>query len=134
MKGRFSREFWLKLGLIGLFIFACYSNIQLIINNHQLGQLLTAKKAETAQETFDNQKLKLLIAYYQTPSYQEVEARRRLQLKKPGETVYAIKGLTDANLANAAGGLSDSLETDSTKPTPPTPKPNIQLWWAYFFN
>ena len=131
MGGILSRQFLLRALLIGLFVFAVYSNIGLIIRNHQLTQILRSKKAETARQAFNNEKLKLLIAYYQTPSYQEVEARRRLGLKKPGETVYAIKGRAPTN-GNQTGGLSDNLYAD-IQPAPPAPKTNIQLWWQYFF-
>lgn len=130
MKGAMSREFMLKALLIGLFVFAVYSNINLIVRNHKLGQILREEKTQTAQQAFNNSKLKLLIAYYQTPSFQEVEARRRLGLKKPDETVYTIKGLTTDTDQNS--GLSDNLYND-IQPAPPTTKTNVQLWWKYFF-
>ncbi len=130
MKGAVSREFMLKALLVGLFIFAVYSNINLIVRNHKLGQILREKKTQTAQQAFNNEKLKLLISYYQTPSFQEVEARRRLGLKKPDETVYVVKGLTTDT--NQSPGLSDNLYND-IQPAPPTAKTNIQLWWQYFF-
>ncbi len=130
MEKRFSRQFFIKAILAGLFIFAVYSNIGLIIRNHKLGQILREKKTATAQQSFNNEKLKLLIAYYQTPSYQEVEARQRLGLKKPDETVYVVKGLTTNTDQSPA--LSDDLYND-IQPAPPAPETNIQLWWEYFF-
>jgi cell division protein FtsB len=130
MKGAMSGEFMLRVLLVGLFVFAVYSNITLIVRNHQLGQILREKKIQTAQQAFNNSKLKLLIAYYQTPSFQEVEARRRLGLKKPDETVYTVKGLTTTTDQSPA--LSDNLYND-IQPAPPAPKTNIQLWWQYFF-
>jgi cell division protein FtsB len=130
MKGAMSRDFMLKVLLVGLFVFAVYSNINLIVRNHKLGQILREKKTQTADQAFNNEKLKLLIAYYQTPSFQEVEARRRLGLKKPDETVYTIKGLTTDT--NQSSGLSDNLYND-IQPALPTTKTNIQMWWQYFF-
>ena len=131
MKGAVSREFMLKVLLVALFVFAVYSNIDLIIRNHKLGQILREKKDQTAEQSYNNEKLKLLIAYYQTPSFQEVEARRRLGLKKPDETVYTIKGLT-TNSAESPG-LNDNLYND-VQPSSPASKANIQLWWEYFFS
>ena len=131
MKGAVSREFMLKVLLVALFVFAVYSNIDLIIRNHKLGQILREKKDQTAEQSYNNEKLKLLIAYYQTPSFQEVEARRRLGLKKSDETVYTIKGLTTNS--DQSPGLSDNLYND-VQPTSPAAKANIQLWWEYFFN
>ncbi len=130
MEKRFSREFFIKVLLAGLFVFAISSNIQLIGRNYQLNKILSEKREVTAKQALNNQKLKSLIAYYQTPSYQEVEARRRLGLKKPDETVYIIKGLVTSN--NQSSLLSDSLYAD-VQPAPPIPRTNIQQWWEYFF-
>lgn len=132
MKERFSREFLYKVLLVGLFIFAVYSNIGLIVRNHRLGQILTDKKNATAKQQFNNEKLKLLIAYYQTPSYQEVEARRRLGLKKPDETVYQIKGSAAPSPDVTSPALSDNLYQD-IQPAAPSEKTNVQQWWEYFF-
>ncbi len=125
-----SREFMLNLLLAGLLVFAVSSNIQLIVRNHQLNEILSTKKAITAKQEMSNKKLKSLIAYYQTPSFQEVEARRRLGLKKPDETVYTIKGLV--NNTDQSSSLSDNLYQDIS-PTAPVPQTNIQQWWQYFF-
>ena len=130
MKKLVTRDNLLRILLVGLVLFAIYSNISLIIRNNKLGRVLREKKTEAAKQAFNNEKLKLLISYYQTPTYQEVEARRRLGLRKPDETVYAIKGLSAKGTPNPA--LSDNLYND-IQPTPPTPKTNIQQWWEYFF-
>jgi len=130
MKERLSREFFFKIILAGLFVFAVMSNIQLISRNHQLNVILSDKKKITREQDLKNKKLKSLIAYYQTPSFQEVEARRRLGLKKPEETVYTIKGLTDAT--NQDSPLSDTIYQD-VAPTAPAPQTNFQHWWSYFF-
>lgn len=131
MRGLLSRQFLLKVLLIGLFVFALYSNIGLIIRNHRLTGILRAKKTETARQAFNNKKLKLLITYYQTPSYQEVEARRRLGLKKPDEIVYAVNGLSLAS-GDQRSGLSDNLYAD-IQPAPVAPKSNIRQWREYLF-
>lgn len=130
MRGLISRDLLVKILLGGLLVFAVYSNISLVVHNNKLGQVLREKKTETTKQASNNKKLKLLISYYQTPSYQEVEARRRLGLKKPDETVYAVRGLPTGNTPNST--LSDNLYND-IQPSPAAPKTNIQQWWEYFF-
>ena len=126
------KEFWRRhawsVTVVFLFLFAVYSNVRLLLRNYQINKRLTEVKAETIKEETANKKLKLLIQYYQTPSYQEVEARSRLTLKKADEKVLAIKHPATAE----NGALSDN-PYENTKPVVPISKSNIQLWWEYFF-
>lgn len=39
----------------------------------------------------DNQRLKYLNTYFQSKTFQELEARRLLMMKKPGETVVTVQ-------------------------------------------
>ncbi len=59
--------------------------------------------------------------YYQTQSYKEKEARKKLGMVKPGETAVAL----------------DRVSSDSQTVTVPAEKkldlPNYIRWWNYFF-
>lgn len=115
--------------IAALMLFALYSNIRIFIQNHQLSAQITKARAEIDQSTYRNKKLALLLNYYQSSSYQEVEARRRLGLKKPNETVLTVK--------ESATEDEDANQLDSVylnyQPLPPQNKPNWQQWWEYFF-
>jgi len=70
-----------------------------------------------------------LILYYQSDSFREEEARSKLGLKKPGETVVQVpvKKATNyqSEVSTQAQGVS---EKDS-----PTQQVDYSLWWQYFF-
>jgi len=125
-----SRPKLIQAVLIALFLFALYSNIRLIIRNQEINQRLKKAKAETAALELSTKKFKLLIDYYKTPSYQEIEARRRLGLKKPDETVLVVKGLPENT--NLGEGLTDEIYQD-TAPAAPRAQTNLSKWWQYFF-
>src|SRR5687767_7293571 len=82
-----------KILLAALIVFALYSNVRLIIRNNKLQERLLSSEQELAEKDLRNKKLALLIAYYQSPSYQDVEARRRLGLKLPDETILQVRGV-----------------------------------------
>lgn len=60
--------------------------------------------------------------YYQTVSYKEKEARKKLGFIKPGETVVALNRVS-------------ALETEviSTENDQEIKQPNYLRWWEYFF-
>ncbi|MBI4948194.1 septum formation initiator family protein [Candidatus Berkelbacteria bacterium] len=120
-----------RLLIIIAFIFAIYSNARLIATNYALNQAVIEKKAELGELEEDSAKLKLLLGYYQSDEYQEVEARRRLGLKKSDERAYAIKGLI------LPISKPNEIEPVIFKELPqeaPVKESNLSAWWKYFFN
>ncbi len=124
-----SKVFLARLLLGALIVFALYSNVRLIIRNNKLNERLQAFQKELKEKEARNQKLTLLISYYQTPSYQDSEARRRLALKSPDETVMQVSGV-DYNKDSST--LEDSIYKN-TEPTLPTPPTNFSRWRSYLF-
>lgn len=124
-----TQKFFGKVLLAVLIVFAVYSNIRLIIRNNTLNERLVAAKTELVEQEAKNAKLKLLIAYYESPSYQNAEARRRLGLKAPEETVMQVKGV---NTAKTSETLEDTIYSQAD-PTPAVPPSNFSRWWDYFF-
>lgn len=114
----------------GTLVFALYSNINVFLRNQTLGQRANQSQAEVEAIKQRNYRLQLLLAYYQTQSYQETEARRRLGLKKPDETAVIIKGATSAQTTEQFAN-QDLFEI--SKPQPVTPPSNASQWWQYFF-
>ena len=114
------KDYYHIFGILALIYFAFLAG-RSIYQNWQTNQ--EAKKIKTEIETLEieNQNLKSQIAYYQTPSFKEKEARRKLGLVKPDEKVVILsKEPPKAN--NNPPALSEE------KPT----KPNYQLWWEFF--
>lgn len=110
--------------------FALYSNVRRAIENYQLQQKIERVNADVEQLKIRNEKLKLVLTYYQTTSYQEVEARRRLQLKRPEETVLAVKGL---NLTPSEMNALEEVVYQEAPPAKEEPKTNIEKWKEYLF-
>lgn len=119
---------WLGyLVLAAFFAFAIYSNIRLGVRNYQINQTIEATRQEADDLAARNEKLKLLLTFYQTPEYQEVEAKRRLGLKRPDETAVLINGIPSNSLAAA---LEDFVYSEQT-PAAPKQETNLQKWWKY---
>ncbi|QQG49643.1 MAG: septum formation initiator family protein [Candidatus Berkelbacteria bacterium] len=118
-----------RILVILLVVFALYSNVRLIIRNNKLHERLSEVQTELTNKELRNKKMSLLIAYYQSPSYQDVEARRRLGLKLPDETVMQVRGV---EYSKDGTTLEDTIyeNTEVASPTPPT---NFSRWWGYFF-
>jgi len=60
--------------------------------------------------------------YYQTESFKEKEARKKLGMIKPGETVVALDRNEEEPTATTKKVLNE-IE-----------KPNYIMWWNYFFS
>jgi len=113
--------------LAAIFGFAIYSNFRVGLRNYQLRQAVQASQAEVEILKKRNEKLQLLLVFYETAEYQEVEAKRRLGLKKPDEKAILVSGLP-------ANGLADTLEDfvyREPEVVSQTIETNLEKWWKY---
>lgn len=101
---------------------------------HSIGQLNEQIVVlEKEKENIEN-----LILYYRSDSFKELEARKKLGLKKPGEkvvilTVSSISPTLPSSPPSA--NFSDELKKEQEKiTTSPTSAqiPSWLLWWQYF--
>lgn len=90
--------------------------------NYQINQRI--EELETSISTLEEQNadLKNLIAYYQTETFRELEARRKLGLKKPGEIVIALPENTET-----------PPESENPEEKKQTNIPNPKRWWEFLF-
>lgn len=123
------RQLLARIGIGALFLFAIVSNVRLIIRNYHIQERIDVAKREVERLETRNQKLNLLLSYYASPSYQEVEARRRLGLKKPDETAYIVKGIILPD--NAGNELESTIYKEAAEPEPATAESNVGRWWQY---
>lgn len=86
-------RFPLPLSTLGLIALAIYVSVQTV----ERLQEADASRQETQQleqrlreAELERDRLLAFLSYVQTPAFQEVELRRSLLLKRPGETVYAL--------------------------------------------
>lgn len=94
--------------------------------NYQVNQQIKGLENEVAQIEGDNQKLSDLIAYFQTETFKEQEAREKLGLVMPGEKVLVFPG----NDKNADTSI---VETVTKKDEEVKNEPNYKKWWSFFF-
>lgn len=88
-------ERWLNNRLFLLAFFALglilvFNLSQLIHRTYQSGQRLAQLKAETVELEEANQNLQRVLAERSDPSYVEGQARQRLHMSKPGETLVIV--------------------------------------------
>jgi len=120
------------LGLALVVGFALYSNGVKLSENYRLNRQIINLKQEVNQKKQRNQRLTLLTEYYQTTAFREIEARRRLSMKKPDEKVLTIKGMVASDSEEKLD--LDIWDVKANPLKPPPDKASYQLWWDYFFN
>lgn len=106
--------------IVGLYLL--YSAGASLISNYQSQQEIVFAQNRIAELKLEKDRLQSLLVYYNTKSYQEIELRRRMLLKKPGETVVALRG--DHPLTE--------LTTDDQSPAPE--EPAWRQWYDYYFS
>lgn len=92
---------------------------------------LTDQIATLEQQKKDLENLNL---YYKSDSFKELEARRKLGLKKPEEKIFIIADTSPA-LSNTNENFSEEINKEKEKIAgleAPSKIPNWLLWWQYF--
>lgn len=97
--------------------------------NYKLRQQIKQIEGQITDIQKQNKNFENLIIYYQSDSFREVEARRKLGLKKADETVIAVpvKKYEDYN-AEIETQKENVADVTNTKD-----ESNVSLWWQYFF-
>lgn len=85
-------------------------------------------KGEAERVKGANIDLKEKIAYFETESFQEREAKDKLNLQKPGEQVVIIKENPYGRSENAGPAGTPESQVDRQSSIP-----NYVKWWNYFF-
>jgi cell division protein FtsB len=124
-----TRDFFSKIIIYLIVLYTFFLLGKAVWTNFQLKKERDAIEGQIVALQEQNKNLSNLILYYQSDSFREEEAREKLGLKKPGETVVQVpvKKATDFGSEIAA-----QVQSVSEK-TPPAQQPNWQLWWQYFF-
>lgn len=106
-----------------------------VISNYQLQRQTDVIKTEINRAQVQNKNLENLILYYQSASFQEVEARRELGLKKPGEKIYIVSSLNTDNFNSELDSQVKNVSSSSVDETANNSNTsNPSLWWQFIFN
>lgn len=105
-----------------------------IVRSRAIGAEIAVLQTQADSLTATNIDLSELKTALQTESYIEREARLKLGLKKPGETVVVIQDetnqQTEAAISDPNDPLGYVLEDEGTDVVVANP----QKWWYYFFD
>lgn len=99
-----------------------------IVRNHQVEKEIGTLQDELADLEQNNIELQSLITYFDSDSYKEEQARLKLGLQKPGESVVAVLG-DSTNDKEEIGTESASRNNNQTGEQSSNP----QRWLSYFF-
>jgi len=123
--------------VIFLLIFLLIGLVKETYRKYQLTSEIDQLKSSINKLEGDNQQLADLMDYFKEDSYLEKEARIKLNLKKPGETVVVLsKNMIDGVEVIRKGGL-DTEEVDkeivNLSEDQVSKTANYWKWWEYFF-
>lgn len=124
------KSIFLNVAPYFLIIYIFFLSGRVIWQNWQLKLQSESIKAEINRLYQANHDLENLILYYQSDSFKEVQAREKLGLKKPGETVVFIPIFNKQNFSSEL--LKDRQQIASNQK--PEELANWRLWINYIFS
>jgi cell division protein FtsB len=111
-----------RIATVVLGIALCFVVIlaaRVFIKKQQIDSQIAKLEDQMERIKQNNDQLTSLIKYYQTPQYQEQQAREKLNLKKDGEYVVGLPNPDELGLARA----DDAAQVS-----------NAKQWFNYFFS
>ena len=99
-----------------------------VLLKYQVQGEIRELETEISELEYRNVELGSLINYFESDEYKEEQARLKLGLQKPGETVITVLGVSTESETISAESLAYNTHTlDDTKTNP-------HRWWDYFFS
>lgn len=92
----------------------------------QIKKEIDALKSEAEKISRNNDDLKEKISFFESPEFQEWEAKKKLNFQRPEENVAMIK-------PSPSGRAMDASESADAAVEPAKNIPNWKRWWNYFF-
>ena len=117
------RGVWVVIALLIMGGYLIFIFSKSVWRNYEINNQVLSLEQEIEELILEREYLKNLIAYYQTKSFSEKEARSKLGLKKKGETVLALPRPPEV----------DSEEKMEKETATGEKKSNYQKWWYFFF-
>lgn len=128
----FSRSRTVVLVGVVLVVLIAFPLVKKINQKRALDREIAALQAEAGRVEQKNSELRDAIEYLESSGFAEKEARMNLDMKKPGESVVVVKGLTPAESTPQNSEPIFNVPGLDKTVAPPAIS-NAQRWWDYFF-
>jgi cell division protein FtsB len=123
-----SSAFFSKLLIYIVIIYTFFLLGKAVWTNYQLKKQTDNLEVSILQIQKQNKDLENLILYYQSDSFREVEARRKLGLKKPDEKMVLVPVKKYDNFNDEVEATKENISQNQQEEK----QPNWELWWQYF--
>lgn len=117
----------LVVGILGLIGWSGFASYKQFTRTQRIKQEVSALQAEADRIRQENEGLSERIGYFASRDFQEQEAKRKLGLQKPDESVVGVE--------EGADSASQPAEEVAVHPLAQTaPDPMYKKWWQLFFS
>lgn len=115
------------IGSLLLLLFLGVVTIRESYRGWKVDQEIKLLEAQADELEGRNQRLMEIAQTLQSPERMEVEARKRLGMRQPGEQVVVLDGFSTSE------NWESGMQLDVVAETPETPRSNPEQWLRYFF-
>ncbi len=122
----------LLLVFFAIFIFIGIKLAQEMYREYKINKEIEYLKDEITKYDKENNDLEKMLDYYKTLSYKETEARKKLNLQKPGEKTILIDSAGEESGAEEEIKESGGESAGGAEKKSPYFS-NALKWWDYFF-
>ena len=110
-----------------------FVSLKQVERNRHIEEEVALLQDEADRIRRENETLTEKIRYFSSDAFREQEAKRKLGLRKPGETAVAIRTQTEAETPDGSEGWSrKALQTGAVE-SPEIGMKNYAAWWRVFF-
>lgn len=127
---------WRLLLVVNLLVvvFLGFSLSREVVRTRTIGAEIAQLQAQADELAAQNIDLSELRTAMQTESYIEREARLKLGMKKPGETVVVVQEEGTSAIGEETGDANDPLDLVLDDQMTTVVVANPTKWWYYFFD
>jgi cell division protein FtsB len=115
------------IAMLGAIGFVSYKTLQETQRKKQIEQEISALREEAEKVRKENQDILEKIAYFESPEFQEWEAKSKLNFQRPDENVVIVK----PSPSQESNTEKNELINESVKPLEKIP--NWKKWWNQYF-
>jgi len=119
--------------VVAVIVYLLFLTYKAVFSNYQTNKQIDNLEAEISVLGTEKQYLADLNLYYATDTYKELEARRKLGLKKKGETVIRIP-ISEDKITQYQNSLTNQNSKTTNKTSPvSTEETNPRKWLRFIF-